>query len=179
MLTMIPCTSRPSPTATLPPPSCSAKAGARATKPASAPSPTSPIRPNQKSTPSAACSRTSPLVSPQASARPPKNFASRPCRSHPHRDPQTRPGCSDLYQALPRAGSGPGHDGAALARSQFQVGPHSGNGMPPAWPRNWESARPAKMTCIRPWTGSSNDSRASRESSPPATCTRAAWCSMT
>jgi hypothetical protein len=49
-----------------PPPSSSAKAGARATKPASAPSPTSPIRPNQKSTPSAACSRTSPLVSPQA-----------------------------------------------------------------------------------------------------------------
>src|SRR6266705_4318982 len=59
------CISPPSPIAIPHPPSSSAKAGAKATKPASAPWPISPIGPRRKSKPFAACCATSPLVSPQ------------------------------------------------------------------------------------------------------------------
>src|ERR1035437_2605542 len=62
---MLPCTSRPSPIATPRPPSSSAKVGAKALRPSSAPWPTSPTGPNKRLIPSAACCKTSPLVSPQ------------------------------------------------------------------------------------------------------------------
>src|SRR5450755_3363508 len=68
--------------------------------------------------------RRTPRLSPR-SARYPKNFAPRPCRSSPPGHSQARPRCHDFREALPGARFSAGHDRRTFARSLFQVGHHA------------------------------------------------------
>ena len=156
------------------PPSSSAKVGAKALRPSSAPWPTSPTGPNKRLIPSAACCKTSPW-SPLRFVLHPQDSSSRPRRSHPDGDAQAQPGFPPCRQALPRARSSHGHDRRTFASPPARNWLPPASGTPPPWPRNCRSPMPPRTTCIRPWTGYWNGNRASRRNSPPVTWAKTVW----
>ena len=150
----LPCTSKPSPTGTRPPPSSCARAGARTAKSGNAPSPTSPSGPREKSTPCADCSRTnrwSGVTTPSHRALSPPW----PCRGGAGDAAHTAPGPAHRPRAFPAARARAGDGRCAHPRPRLEAGhrPGAGRGHRARFARRrrWVSGRWTRTTCTHRW----------------------------